>query len=67
MSDSDEMCARCGLAVYRVGSRGTWKHAAGSNATSCGKRPHVVDRETYEAERDEDARAALIAMGRMFE
>lgn len=47
---STYVCAVCGLAVYSWRSGG-WKHAAsGTTGPSCGQRPDVIERETWEKE-----------------
>lgn len=65
MSTSTYVCRRCGLAAYPFGPRAdVWKHAAGSNARSCGRPPQVVGRAQHEAELREFAAAARAAVER---
>lgn len=59
MGTSGYVCARCGLAVYRFGRRGTrfWKHAAGGrSAPSCGKLPEPMPRVEHERQNRLQAR-----------
>lgn len=50
---SKYVCGRCGVAVgvWAKGQGSYWKHQNGGYGNrSCGRRPMVVERDTYEAD-----------------
>lgn len=62
MPKSTDICLRCGLPVVPI-SRG-WKHCANVHTKSCGKAPHVVKRQDYEASITDIVSATVLSVSK---